>query len=61
MTIIVFPAKDGAPVGRFQRIIYPDGRVLHDSQDRPRNGEQGQQGQGQQGQAQQGQGQQTPQ
>lgn len=61
ITIIVFPAKDGAPVGRFQRIIFPDGRVLHDSQDRPQNGQQGQQGQGQQDQAQHGDGQQTPQ
>jgi hypothetical protein len=37
ITVILFPAKDGSPVGRFQRIIFPDGKMLHDSQDVAQN------------------------
>jgi Family of unknown function (DUF6152) len=32
ITVYIFPAKSGSPVGRMNRIVFADGRVLKDSQ-----------------------------
>lgn len=32
VTIYVWPAKSGRPVGRLNRIVFPDGKMLRDSQ-----------------------------
>jgi uncharacterized protein DUF6152 len=32
ITVYIFPAKSGSPVGRLNRIVFADGRVLKDSQ-----------------------------
>lgn len=32
VTLYVWPAKTGAPVGRFNKVEFPDGAVLRDSQ-----------------------------
>jgi hypothetical protein len=34
ITVTVFQAKNGNPVGRLAKIVFPDGRMLHDSQNR---------------------------
>jgi hypothetical protein len=35
LTIAVYPARNGMPVGRLSRVIFPDGRQLLDSQEGP--------------------------
>jgi hypothetical protein len=35
LTIAVYPARNGTPVGRLSRVIFPDGRQLLDSQEGP--------------------------
>ena len=32
ITVYIFPSKSGSPVGRLNRIVFSDGRVLKDSQ-----------------------------
>jgi hypothetical protein len=32
VTLYVWPAKSGRPVGRLNRVVFPDGKVLRDSQ-----------------------------
>lgn len=32
ITVYIFPSKSGSPVGRLNRIVFTDGRVLKDSQ-----------------------------
>lgn len=32
ITVYIFPSKSGSPVGRLNRIVFADGRVLKDSQ-----------------------------
>lgn len=32
VTVYLWPAKSGRPVGRLNRVIFPDGKVLRDSQ-----------------------------
>jgi hypothetical protein len=32
ITVYIFPAKSGSPVGRLNKIVFPDGKVLRDSQ-----------------------------
>lgn len=32
VTVYVWPAKSGRPVGRLNRVVFPDGKVLRDSQ-----------------------------
>jgi hypothetical protein len=32
VTIYVWPAKSGRPVGRLNRVVFPDGKMLRDSQ-----------------------------
>ena len=34
VTIEIYPAKNGATVGRLAKVIFPDGRTLMDSQNR---------------------------
>jgi hypothetical protein len=36
--VILFQARNGNPVGRLARIVFPDGKMLHDSQDRDTQG-----------------------
>jgi Family of unknown function (DUF6152) len=35
--VYMFAAKNGIPVGRLSRIVFPDGKMLHDSQNRDPN------------------------
>jgi hypothetical protein len=37
VTIELFPAKNGARVGRLKKVIFPDGRVLLDTQSNPQS------------------------
>lgn len=32
LTVYIFPSKSGSPVGRLNRIVFADGRILKDSQ-----------------------------
>ena len=32
VTVYLWPAKSGRPVGRLNRVVFPDGKVLRDSQ-----------------------------
>jgi hypothetical protein len=32
VTVYVWPAKSGRPVGRLNKIVFPDGKTLRDSQ-----------------------------
>jgi hypothetical protein len=32
VTIYLWPAKSGRPVGRLNRVVFPDGKMLRDSQ-----------------------------
>lgn len=32
ITVYIFPSKSGSPVGRLNRVVFADGRVLKDSQ-----------------------------
>ena len=32
VTVYLWPAKSGRPVGRMNRVVFPDGRTLRDSQ-----------------------------
>jgi Family of unknown function (DUF6152) len=41
ITVTVFQAKNGSTVGRLAKIVFPDGKMLHDSQDRDTTGSTG--------------------
>jgi uncharacterized protein DUF6152 len=32
LTVYIWPAKSGRPVGRLNRIVFPDGKILRDTQ-----------------------------
>ena len=41
IAVTVFQAKNGSTVGRLAKIVFPDGKMLHDSQDRDTTGSTG--------------------